>query len=111
MPSRIPKLDTRPHRGPAPGVRHKPTRQERGYGTVWQRTRRVKLAQSPLCEDCDAGGLVMPATEVDHIDGQGPNGARGHDLDNLRSLCKSCHSKKTVRLDGGLGHHKRQGEV
>jgi 5-methylcytosine-specific restriction protein A len=51
----------------------------------------------------------MPATEVDHKDGLGPNGPRGHDLDNLRSLCKSCHSRKTVRCDGGLGHHKRQG--
>jgi len=70
-------------------------------------TRRVKLAASPLCEDCDGRGLTVGAAEVDHIDGLGPNAERGHDLDNLRSLCKPCHSRKTVRSDGGLGHHKR----
>lgn len=109
MPKRIPTLDTRPHRTSSPSARQKPTRQERGYGKTWQRTRAAFLAAHPLCQDCDDNGLTVEATEVDHIDGKGPNGPRGHDDTNLRALCKSCHAKKTVRCDGGLGHHPRQG--
>lgn len=68
-----------------------------------------KLALTPMCEAClTERGEYTAANEVDHKDGKGPNGPRGHDLDNLRSLCKSCHSRKTVREDGGLGHHKRR---
>lgn len=105
MPMRPPTLDTR-RRGTNP-VAIRPTTAERGYGARWRRTRKAKLAQQPLCEDCAERGEAMPATEVDHVDGLGPNGPRGHDLDNLRSLCKPCHSRKTVRCDGGLGHHPR----
>jgi 5-methylcytosine-specific restriction protein A len=107
MPRKPPKLDTRPRHGANPAV-VRPTTAERGYGAVWKRTRKAKLAQSPLCEDCAERGLTCGASEVDHKDGKGPNGPRGHDMDNLRSLCKSCHSRKTVECDGGLGHHKRR---
>lgn len=107
MPRRIPKLDTRKPR-PSTGARIRPTTAERGYGARWRRTRAVKLSATPLCEDCDERGVTMPASEVDHIDGKGPNGPAGHDVLNLRSLCKSCHSRKTVMCDGGFGHHKRE---
>lgn len=106
MPSKPPTLNTRPAK-PAPDA-DRPSAAARGYGWRWHRTRLVKLALMPLCQDCHDRGEVNGATEVDHIDGLGPLGPRGHDLDNLRSLCKSCHSKKTVREDGGLGH-KRKG--
>lgn len=105
MPKKPPILDTR-KRQPNPAT-VRPKTAERGYGGRWRRTRAVKLSRHPLCEDCDRKGITNAATEVDHIDGKGPNGPRGHDLDNLRSLCKSCHSKKTVREDGGLGHKAR----
>lgn len=36
------------------------------------------------------------ASDVDHIDGLGPLGPRGHDPDNLRSMCHPCHSKRTA---------------
>lgn len=107
MPNQPPTLDTRKRR-PTPDA-GRPSAAARGYGSRWHRTRAVKLAATPLCEDCHDRDELCGATEVDHIDGLGPHGPRGHDLDNLRSLCKSCHSKKTVREDGGLGHHKRKG--
>ncbi len=66
--------------------------------------RRLKLAACPLCEDCDERGLTTAATEVDHKIALNAGGS--HDLDNLRSLCKPCHSRKTVLVDGGLGHAK-----
>ena len=38
----------------------------------------------------------MPATQVDHIKPIA-DGGEPWDLENLRSLCASCHSKKTGR--------------
>jgi 5-methylcytosine-specific restriction endonuclease McrA len=57
----------------------------------WRRLRKWKLADTTLCEQCS-----RVAQEVDHIqpirDGGDP-----YAIDNLQSLCKSCHSKKTVQ--------------
>lgn len=103
MPTRPPTLDTRPRAAP---TRTRPTTAERGYGAEWRRVREVKLSLNPLCEDCDANGLTVGATEVDHVTALSAGGT--HDLANLRSLCKSCHSRKTVRCDGGLGNARAQ---
>jgi ribose 1,5-bisphosphokinase PhnN len=46
-------------------------------------------------------GCVAKATDVDHIDGEGPLGPRGHDWTNLRALCHSHHSKRTARDQPG----------
>jgi 5-methylcytosine-specific restriction protein A len=97
MPNRLPTLNTRPHRQQSAD---RPTTAERGYDAAWKRARLLKLAASPLCEDCADRGLVEAATEVDHIRAIAAGGT--HDLTNLRSLCKSCHSRKTVRCDGVL---------
>lgn len=48
-------------------------------------------------------GLIVPATEVDHVDGDASN----NDPSNHRSLCKGCHARKTVRENGGFGHAAR----
>ena len=58
-----------------------------------------KLRANPLCEECEAHGKVVPAREVDHIDGNPEN----NDPKNLRSLCAPCHSRKTAQQDGGFG--------
>ena len=68
----------------------------RGYDAEWRAIRRRYLEAHPRCEECGA-----PATEVDHIDGQGPRGSNA--WENLKALCKPCHSRKTVDRDGGLG--------
>ncbi|TFB96539.1 HNH endonuclease [Cryobacterium sp. MDB2-A-2] len=47
------------------------------------------------------------ATQVDHIDGLGPNGPRGFDNNNLQALSASHHSRKTASRDGGFGNPKR----
>lgn len=74
------------------------TATQRGYDRRWQRTRRRHLRDHPLCSE---PGCRRVATDVDHIDGQGPLGPRGHDPGNLRSYCHSHHSKRTARDQPG----------
>jgi 5-methylcytosine-specific restriction protein A len=95
MPAKLPSLLPKKTR-PADG---RPSPSKRGYDWNWRKVRAAKLASDPLCEDCSQHGLVVVATEVDHVDGNVRNLA----ADNLRSLCKPCHSSKTVMQDGGLG--------
>lgn len=65
----------------------------------WRRLRLEVLTQQPWCAYCEAAGKTVPATEVDHIDGDSTNNAR----ENLRPLCKRCHSAKTAQHDGAFG--------
>lgn len=58
---------------------------------AWSKLRRQVLAEEPLCRHCAAQGLVVPATEVDHM-----NGADDNRRDALQALCKPCHSRKTM---------------
>jgi 5-methylcytosine-specific restriction protein A len=78
--------------------KRRPTAAARGYDARWRRTRARKLKLTPHCEQ---PGCTKPATEVDHIDGLGPLGPHGHDLDNLRSLCKPHHAQRTARDQPG----------
>lgn len=65
----------------------------RGYNAEWERSRDAYLAAYPWCEHA---GCNEPATDVDHIDGQGPIGPRGHDWSNMRSFCHPHHSQRTA---------------
>lgn len=69
---------------------------------AWRRIRAVVLAREPLCRCCAAQGRVRAATEVDHIDGDDANSADS----NLQPLCRSCHSAKTARENGGFGRER-----
>lgn len=63
----------------------------------WKRARLVHLKAAPLCVDCISIGLVVPASEVDHIL---PHRGDRHifwDRTNWQGLCKPCHSRKTAR--------------
>jgi 5-methylcytosine-specific restriction protein A len=55
----------------------------------WRNTRRKQLHREPLCRQC---GRI--ATDVDHITPI-EQGGKVWDMANLRSLCKSCHSRTT----------------
>lgn len=70
---------------------------------AWKYTRLAKLSASPYCEWCGC-----PATQVDHIRSV-ESGGHPYDMDNLQSLCQSCHSAKTAAEDGGYGN--RRGKV
>lgn len=71
---------------------------KRGYGHNWRKLRKIILSQEPICRFCKQQNIITVANEVDHIDGN----SRNNHLDNLRALCKSCHSRRTAR-DQGFG--------
>ncbi|MRG98858.1 HNH endonuclease [Xanthomonas sontii] len=70
--------------------------------TRWRRIRAAHLAGEPLCRQCALRGLVVAASDVDHIDGDDSN----NDAENLQSLCRACHSRKTATENGGFGRNR-----
>lgn len=74
----------------------RPSPDARGYDNTWRRTRAAYLERVPYCEECGATSQTANAPlHVDHLDGLGPNGPRGHDPANLQTLCPRCHGLKT----------------
>jgi len=66
------------------------------YNTVrWRKLRRIRLNYEPLCRECKKVNKVTAANEVDHIVPMS-QGGEAWSLGNLQSLCKSCHSRKTM---------------
>jgi len=65
-------------------------------GEPWRAVRARKLAQDRFCEECRKGGTLVLATHVDHIVEIKDGGAK-LDMENLQSLCHSCHSRKTMQ--------------
>lgn len=71
------------------------TRQERGYGSEWQRIRKAIITRDMgLCQPCKRKGIVTPFTEVDHITPKAKGGTDDHD--NLQCICTPCHKAKTT---------------
>ncbi len=82
----------------------------RGYDATWHVTRARYLrdhapknaAGDPVCEECGRSAADSGAPlHVDHIDGLGPHGPRGHDVDNLQALCDADHGTKTAAQTKG----------
>jgi 5-methylcytosine-specific restriction enzyme A len=61
----------------------------------WQRLRRAKLREHPLCEACLQVGRIEVATVVDHRVAITAGGDPYPPLDKLASLCARCHNAKT----------------
>lgn len=69
----------------------------RGYDAQWAKVRAMKLRRKPMCEDCGEA----EATQVHHkVAFRNRPGLRLR-LDNLMSLCASCHSRRTAQEQGG----------
>ncbi len=64
--------------------------------TAWKTLRAEVLASEPLCRMCTARGLVVPATDVDHIEDSREDYTDDNSRENLQSLCHDCHSLKTA---------------
>jgi 5-methylcytosine-specific restriction protein A len=60
----------------------------------WRKLRAWWVQQSPLCVICESEGRTVACDVVDH---KKPvkQGGDMYDLDNLQSLCHSCHNRKT----------------
>lgn len=62
-------------------------------GRAWRKIKeQVHLRDAYTCQQC---GIISLELECDHILNKAQGGT--DDLDNLQSLCKSCHAKKTQR--------------
>ena len=61
------------------------------YSHAWRRIRDRYAAAHPLCEMCLKAGRLTPVQEVHHILPVSQGGT--HAMDNLMSLCQSCHTK------------------
>ena len=60
----------------------------------WRRLRKTQLTEHPLCKMCLDNGKVTAAKVADHIK---PilEGGEAWDIENLQSLCETCHRVKT----------------
>lgn len=67
---------------------------------AWRRLRTQVLAEEPLCRMCATRGLVVPATDVDHIHDSRDDFTDDNSRENLQSLCHECHSLKTAASMG-----------
>jgi len=94
LPDRLPTLKT--PRAKRSGRDADPRRTLPLNSAAWQRLRASVLAGEPLCRACAQRGYVEPATDVDHISGDPSDNS----MENLASLCHSCHSIKTA-MDKG----------
>ena len=75
--------------------------------TKWKELRLLKLQMNPLCEHCLRENKITPATEVDHIIPIQQRPDLALDINNLQSLCKPCHSRKTAQET----NQKKQGQI
>jgi len=62
----------------------------------WKAVREKQMKIQPLCEVCLNKEINTVATQVDHIKAITWGGSE-LDLENLQSLCYSCHGKKSKR--------------
>jgi 5-methylcytosine-specific restriction protein A len=67
----------------------------------WRKVRRLKLSNDPLCEDCLEHGVTTAATQVHHIRGIASHPELAFSIENLCSLCSTCHAKREARERGG----------
>lgn len=68
---------------------------ERGYGHAWRKLRvHVLERDGYLCVYCAKANRHVQATDVDHIVPKYKGGT--DEMDNLQSLCRKHHAKKTA---------------
>ncbi|CRM71346.1 HNH endonuclease [Pseudomonas sp. 25 E 4] len=87
--------------------RQRETSAQRGYSYKWQQARKAYLAKHPLCVECERQGLVVAATDLDHVVAHKGDKAVFWDSSNWQPLCHPCHSRKTASEDGGWGNPSR----
>ena len=101
MPTGPKKHQSMPSQGRPKDRRPGPRR--RGYDRAWDQLSAYIRRMRPVCEQCRRA----PSQQIDHRIALAKGGT--NDEANLVALCASCHSKKTVAVDGGFGRQTRTG--
>jgi 5-methylcytosine-specific restriction enzyme A len=63
------------------------------HSAAWRKLAALKRRLSPLCELCEARGITNLAEMVHHKREVRDDAQARLDLDNMQSLCWSCHSR------------------
>lgn len=66
---------------------------------AWKALRAQILRRDPICRAC----RMARSSHCDHIQPHRGDQVLFWDPANLQGLCRSCHSHKTARRDGGWG--------
>lgn len=75
-------------------------RHARGYGTAWDKLRKVIMARDKgLCQSCLRTGRPEKASQVDHIVPKSQGGT--DEPSNCEAICLPCHKVKTARESHG----------
>lgn len=73
---------------------------------AWRATSSRYRRDNPLCECCASKGITTAAAHTDHVISI-EQGGHKYSIDNLMSLCVSCHSIKTqAEKEGVLVEYK-----
>ncbi|WP_246795638.1 HNH endonuclease [Burkholderia perseverans] len=81
--------------------RQRGNRHQRGYGTRWDKLRKLILARdNGMCQACKRDGRVRPGNMVDHKVNKAAGGT--DDPGNLEAICRACHALKTGRESHGI---------
>jgi 5-methylcytosine-specific restriction protein A len=83
------------------GWRAGKTTNERGYTYAWQQARARFLSEHPLCQFCEARGVVELAEVVDHKVPHRGDMALFWNRDNWQALSKRCHDSEKARQERG----------
>ena len=67
---------------------------------AWRSLRELKLKRNPVCEECYRKGRISKAAIADHVLPAREYPSKRLDIDNLQSLCRGCHNKKTAAERG-----------
>ena len=77
---------------------HRQENYSKMYDGRWRKVRVGFLRSHPMCVVCFKEGKMVLANEVDHIIPHKGDRDKFWDISgNLQSLCKPCHSRKTMK--------------
>lgn len=72
---------------------------ERGYNARWAKARKTHLHNSPICRGCEAEGVIVAATVVDHVDPHHGDPEKFWNTAMWQSCCKWHHDSVKQRLE------------
>lgn len=74
----------------------------RGYTAEWDKAAKRYIDQHPLCLGCEAVGIVVPSTLVDHVVPQRGDAERMWSVDNWQPSCRWHHDVVKKRLEASF---------